>query len=803
MKGKEEGREYSLLNFRYILVMKVLIIAGVLLLGFLSGCGNKKPAGGEEETETEQTSQGEDESSDSSPDGADDDGKIDSESRASFADDENIYKLEKVLADGMSYCEVAYNDDCFVVGLTKYDPDYVLANDAAYPDGMTLLSVGFYDYDGREIGGFTQHNDSDDNYYNFNMDSKGNAYFIHSISNYDESRGYFTAYELVAYDKRGELVDSAIFEDEDDDFYVKDIMIDDKDRLIALTNKGIMTFKDRDIADRINYDDAEDFSSCYPMQNGDIAITTYGAEDMGITEVNLDSRMRKDPADPPFSLSGLFAVNVGTDSDLVLTGDSGIYKYNVGEKDCEKVMAFPVKNKLINYLNNVKVLDNGNVIGSYYDYEDEDYKVALFTPDDAASDTREKITLGCVGAGDDHLKQVNAFNESDTEHRIVVHDYAKLGILSDYEAGNKALMEDMKSGNGPDIVILNSGQPYEAYMTMGLLADQKPFIENDPQIDIDNYSPNVIEAMSRDDKLLMFSPDFTLNTVFAKSAYMGDGMGNKLTDYLYASDWTNTSVFGSETKGTIFYNIMRSNGNDFIDWKNLTCSFDTTQFQKILSFANTYPMDYDYNSYDDSHEGPYSDYALPFRNGETLCEMRTLYDINGYIEASQGVFGDEVTMVGYPTSGDVGSSISFYNALAITENCSDKEGAWAFVRRFYDVNIGDDIYLSIPASVKGLEKAVKDAGGKYKNYTDESNYTWEDPTFLVGSEYVPLKPLSKKESDGLIGDIYKVNRLSMDDSEITNILSEESEGYFMGAYDAATASKAIQERVTEYLDGFK
>ncbi len=800
--NNEERKKYSVWNFRYILAMTVIIIAGVFLLGFLSGCGSKKPAGPEEETETEETSEDNGESSDTSQTEAESSGNSETGSAARFADDENVYKLDKVLVDGLTYCEVAYNDDCFAVCVSKYDSDYEYANSDSYPDGMTLLSVGFYDYDGREIGGFVEHNDSDDSYYDFRMDSKGNVYFIHAIGNYNEVDGYFTAYELVGYDKRGELIDSAIFEDEDNDFCVRDIMIDSEDRLIALTNKGIMTFKNREIADRINYDDAEDFASCFPMKNGDIAITTYGTEDMGLSVVNLDSRMRKEPGETPFSISGIFAIDVGTDSDLVLSGDSGIYKYNIGDKECEKVMAYPVTNKLLYNLNNVKVLDNGNVIGSFYDYDEDDYRVALFTPEDTKSDTRKKLILGCVGASDDYIKQVYSFNDSDKDYRIVIHDYAKMNILYDYETGNKALMEDIRSGKGPDILILNSGQPYEAYMSMGLLADQKPLIENDEQIDIDDYAPNVIDALTMDDKLLMFTPDFTVSTAFAKSSYMGDKMANKLSDFLYTSDWTNASIYGSETKGTVFYNIMRATCNDYVDWKNLSCNFDTTDFQKILSFANTYPMDYDY-SYDDSHEGPYSNYALPFRSGETLCEMRTLYDINGYIESSQGVFGEDVTMVGYPTYQDMGSSISFYNALAITESCSDKDGAWAFVRRFYNENIADSMYLNIPTSKKGLEKAVKEAGGKYKNYTDDNNYTWEDPTFLVGSEYISLKPLSKKEGDGLIKNLYKINRLSMEDSELYNILSEESEGYFMGAYDAATTARAIQERVTKYLDGYK
>ncbi len=780
-------------------LITAFILTTAILAGSLAGCGKKPgtetPEASEESTETPgtDTEQGDEKPATPAPeDGSD----------SVFNDEEHAYKLDTVLVDDLKYCDVAYNDDCFAVGASYYDEDYEYGDNEAYPDGFLTLDVTFYDYTGREIGGFVEHNDSSDSYYNFNMDSKGNVYMIHSITNYDD-RGYFTAYELLGYNKKGEIIDSAIFEDADDDFRVKDILIDSEDRLVAVTNEGFMTFKNREISDRIKYDDAENFADAYPMANGDMLLRTYGVEDMEISTVNFDSRKRKDLGDTPFSMSSLYSVDEGDDCDLILCGDNGIYKYNAGDSDYEKVMSLPMVDNMIDYLNDIRVAADGTVYGSFYDIDTESYAIGRFVPDDQGSDTRERITFGCVGTSDDLARQIYKFNKENKEYKVVLHDYSRLDITADYVAGNKALEEDLKNGRAADVVLLGNSQPLRLYMSKEYLQDLKPFIEADPEYDIDDYAPNVIEAMSMNGKLYMFSPDFAVNTAICKSAYMNESVGNKLSDFLNTSDWTGASIYTDDnTRGMVFYNIMRSTADDYINWEDLTCDFESTEFQKILSYANTYPKDYNYN-YDSSHEGPYNSYPLPYRDGKALCEIRSLYSVDEYIESKQGVFGDNVCLIGFPTKGKVGSSITSYNNYAITSNCADKEVAWEFVRRFFDPDIVDEMYTNLPTSKVRLEKAVKDAGGKYKNYTDENEYTWEDPQYLVGSEYVQLKPLSKKDGDALLNEIYKVNRLSADSDEIYTILTEESEGYFMGAYDAATAAKSVQERVTEYLNSFK
>ncbi len=781
------------------------IIALLLIVSLIgatvAGCGKKKPETDGSVTEQENTEEAS-ESVTPAPEGMPDPEAADPSVASSFDDDKYTYRLDKVLARSPGYGGATYNDDCFVVGRTSYDYDYEFADEESYPDRILTLDVTYYDYDGREIGGFVEHNDSSDSYYDFNLDSKGNVYFIHAIQNYNDTQGYFTAYELLGYDRKGEIIDSVIFEDSDDDFRIKDIIIDENDRLIAISNEGIMTFKNREIADRIDYDDAEDFCTCYPLKDGDILVTTYGVEDMEMSVINIDSRRRKDLGKPPFSLSSLFATCPGKDSDLILSGDGGIYTYNTGDTQYAKVASFPMIGSSVYNLDNVRLLDNGDILGGFYDYDEDEYRIARFTPYDASVDDRQILTVGCLGVSSDQLDMISEFNEKDPHHRLILHNYTTMDMLYDYEGGFKAYIDDISSGNGPDIMLLSTEMPVRIFMTKGVFADLKPLIEADPDVDINDYAPNVIDALTYNGELTMFSTDFVVNTAVCKSAYMNGKMGNRLSDFLYTSDWTGAKVYSDDnTKDNVFYYTMRSTIDDYIDWDDLTCDFESAEFLKVLSYANTYPSEYNY-TYDDSHEGPYSAFALPYRSGEILCEITSFYDANSYVETKQGVFGTDISLAGFPTTGEVGSSITCSYPVAISANCADKEGAWEFVKMFFDKNISDKIYTNLPTSKAGLEKAVGEAGGKYKKYDEYGNFTWEYPSYLVGSEYVQISPMSKKECSAFINDIYKINRMSLDDSEINKILTEESNGYFMGAYDAATAAKSIQERVSKYLSSF-
>lgn len=790
VKGKRYG----------IKMITALVLMTVLAIGSVTGCGKNKP-GTDAPVDSVTPQPGSDTANLS------DKPESESGTEATAADefydtDAYTYSLKKKL---LSYSgEVAYTDDNIIICSKEYD--YDKADGSVYPDNAITLLVDYYDLDGKSTGeGFTLMMDYDDSMYDFCADSKGNVYFIHSTSNYDAQYGNFNAYELVEYDKEGELAQSVIFEDSSFDFTVKDILVTKSDKLVAITTEGLMRFENGEAVDEFMSKDADSMDRIYPLSGDEIALLSYGVDGDDLSVVNVESRKQTQVKDLPFSMTRTYSVCPGTTTDFVMSGDNGICTYSVGDATYKKVMNFPAFDRSLTYLENIRVLDNNDVIGSFYDQESETTVLGLFSHCDFASDARKKLTLACVGLSDDTAQKIAEYNKTDKEYRIEVLDYSRMGIAADYDLGTQTLMKDINEGRIPDIMIDNCNIPFKAYMSNGLFADQKQFIEQDEEIDLNDYAPNVIKACSMDDKLYMFTPDFGINTVLAKSYYMGNKMGNKLSTFLSTARYSGADIYGDWIQTSLMYNIFESVGEDYIDWKNFNCDFDNTDFQKLISYVSTYPADYNYNdnSQDEDHGWPYNDYALRYREDKALCEIRGIYDINSYIEGYKGVFGEPVTMVGFPTESDMGSSISFNYAYSICEASENKEGAWRFVRMFYDEDIVDEIYLNLPTAKKALEAAVKNAGGKYKNYYSEDSFSWENPTYLVGSEYVELTPLDRDESSELLESIYKIDRLGCENTALMNIIDEETTGYFMGAYDATTAARSIQEKVTEYLNGLK
>lgn len=794
MKGIVKGKRYG------IKMMTAFVLIAVLAVGSVTGCGKTKPGTDTENAEVTPEAGSQTTTSGNKPDTGND-------TEVSAADefydtDAYTYSLKKKL---LSYNgEVAYTADNIIICSKEYD--YDAADEGVYPDNAITLLVDYYDYNGKPTGeGFTLMMDYDDSMYDFCADSKGNVYFIHSTSNYDDQYGYFNAYELVEYDKEGQLAQSVIFEDSSYDFTVKDILVTQSDKLMAITNEGLMRFENNEAVDKFMTKDADSMDRFYPLSGDEIAILSYGVDGDDLCVVNVESRKQTEVKDLPFSMTRAYAVCPGTTTDFVVSGDNGICTYSVGDATYKKLMNFPAIDRPLTYLENIRVLENNDIIGSFYDYENESVVLGLFSPYDFSSDARKKLTVACVGLSDDTAKMITEYNKTDKECRIAVLDYSRMGIVADYTLGTETIMKDINEGRIPDVMIVNSNIPFKAYMSKGFFADQKPFIESDSEINLDNYAPNVIKACSMNDKLYMFTPDFGINTVLAKSYYMGNKMGNKLSTFLSTARYSGADIYGNWIQTSLMYNIFESVGEDYIDWNNFTCSFDNTDFQKLISYVSTYPSDYSYNdsSQDEDHGWPYNDYALAYRNDKALCEIRGIYDINSYIEGYRGVFGEPVTMVGFPTESEMGSSISFNYAYSICEASENKDAAWRFVRMFYNEDIGDDIYLNLPTAKKALEAAVKDAGGKYKNYYSEDSFTWENPTYLVGEEYVELTPLDRDESEALLNSIYMIDRMGCENTALMSIIDEETTGYFMGAYDATTTAKSIQEKVTEYLDGLK
>jgi predicted transport protein len=166
------------------------------------------------------------------------------------------------------------------------------------------------------------------------------------------------------------------------------------------------------------------------------------------------------------------------------------------------------------------------------------------------------------------------------------------------------------------------------------------------------------------------------------------------------------------------------------------------------------------------------------------------------IQMYREIFGGELTYIGYPTNEGNGAMMNFSDLMGITENCSDKEAAWEFMRQFYMQKSDDEISntWSFPVRKDDFDKfcanAMKD---------DEAGGTWG-----WGDFEIDIKPATQEDVDAvkdLINNTTAVNGAVTDD--IMSIIEEDAASYFAGQKSAQDVAETIQGRIQIYLSETK
>ena len=121
-------------------------------------------------------------------------------------------------------------------------------------------------------------------------------------------------------------------------------------------------------------------------------------------------------------------------------------------------------------------------------------------------------------------------------------------------------------------------------------------------------------------------------------------------------------------------NVLAMNLDNFVNWDDGTCSFDSENLISLLEFCNTSPLEYDYNNEE------YVDDATRVQNGQQMLMDLYLSDLAD-MQLYKAIFNGDFSFIGYPMEdGSVGSSFNIGSGMAMSTTCKDKEGAWSFMR---------------------------------------------------------------------------------------------------------------------------
>jgi ABC-type glycerol-3-phosphate transport system substrate-binding protein len=175
-------------------------------------------------------------------------------------------------------------------------------------------------------------------------------------------------------------------------------------------------------------------------------------------------------------------------------------------------------------------------------------------------------------------------------------------------------------------------------------------------------------------------------------------------------------------------------------------------------------------------------------------------------------FGGSYTYIGYPTASGTGNMISLYDGgLAISSKSQYKDAAWEFLRLFMMDDYQTYDLWCLPSRIDVYNAQVKDAM-TIDYYTDtEGNYILDEngekepiaKYSVYNSEtdsYDDVYCASQSQVDSLTALIKSTNKCANYDSDIFDIVSEQSAAYFAGQKSADEVAKLVQSKANIFVN---
>lgn len=349
-----------------------------------------------------------------------------------------------------------------------------------------------------------------------------------------------------------------------------------------------------------------------------------------------------------------------------------------------------------------------------------------------------------------------------------------------YESGEKLLLEIM-SGRQPDLLYQSEVCGWVSSAPLygkGLLCDLNEFI--DQRGIRDRYVPSVLKAMEVDGKLYEMPYEF----MFAASMVRAeDWKDDKDVSFEHIIEKSRKLGYAVPVDLTFYSESFTPYVCDnFIDYGNGTCSFESAEFKEYLAFRK--------QCYDAAARlAPDGNFYDMFHNGDALMMPASNSGFWNFEYLTTEYVGEETKFVGLPSGS------------------SGKEDS---------VNVKPTLYFSV---FRGAEEAYDfiDYATSYEAYKDENNVNTKGIGLPVNEEvlrYIAEKYYDQtfpafgisdeKIKEAFIRETYRMIRSingaeNRFDSAVNDILNEETSAYLDGTKTLEETCGNIQNRVSLYL----
>ncbi len=611
---------------------------------------------------------------------------------------------------------------------------------------------------------------------------------------------------LVEYDANGNLVDKVSLAEYSTDGYFS------CGGMVYLEGKGLYIFYDGGV---LSYSKDEGFKSVLKTEakedvymsyytphlgsDGKIYVTNYGDKGLELHEFDLENGKVGDAIEIPVaSHNSDYYILQGNGYPLYVSDESAVYGYDIANNNMVKLLDYIDSDLQVGYaLTELVAMSDTEFITLIQD-EDYYYHLNRLTkvPADQVKD-KKIITLG--GYYVDYDIRMNAinFNKNNDEYKIKLVDYSSLNTDEDSEAGMNQFNLDIASGNVPDIMVFRSSSPVDSYINKGLFEDLTGYMEKEPDMSQGDFLPSVIDALKTNGKLYQIVPAFYVASVTTKTKYL-EGKNvltfddcNKL---IKATGASYEFAFGITDRNELLSTGLALSGDKYIDWESKSCSFNSESFINFLEFTSKFPEEYKDDAWETYKE-------TFFRDGQSLFNMTYLSDFRGYKRYKQGLFGEDISFIGFPNDMGANCSVIYPECrIAISSKSSSKDGAWDFVKTFLTEEYQDKLgEYNFPIRQSSFDK-MGEASMHKVFYMEGDEKVEYDDTYYVDDLEIVIDPLTAEEVQEVKDFIASITLVYSVNDSVNAIIQEEASAFYSGQKTAQEVADIIQSRVSIYVN---
>ena len=553
------------------------------------------------------------------------------------------------------------------------------------------------------------------------------------------------------------------------------------------------------------------------LGSGQLAVASYRGSSPVFALVDTEKGDLTEVAAADDFLTGV----VGAAGDTLCYGaGDGFYRLDMAAGETEKLFDWAACDVAHSESDSVCVLEDGRVVTTACRESAEGVRSELVVlAPTAVSEVAERkvLQLAVMNLYPFTSEMISRFNRSQSEYRIEVTDYAQFNDYTsadpaDWNAGLTRLQTELIAGKVPDLIDI-SLLPVSRLGEKGLLTDLLPYIDSDPELGRDKLNMHVLEAFEQQGKLYQTVSNYYVMTTLGLSGAVGEHIGWSMGEFsgamrrLQEQDSASTVFDVYTTRDDALTFLLYLQMEDYVDWSEGSCRFDSEAFKQLLSFVRSFPTAYDWGADVTAAE---LDPDLRMLAGQQLMKQCNLTCFEDVQANTAGLGGAPCTFVGYPTESGVGSMFAQVgNALAISAACPEKEAAWTFVRQFFLPAYQEQLMGGVfPTNLAVYEQMKTEAQSTSYQRNPDGSYALDaegqrieaerGSTYVAGTE-VKLRAATAEEI-ALVEEIIAATDhvLSTDDS-LKEILLSGAAPYFADQRSLDETVRQIQSRAAIYV----